>query len=381
MRRIHCMARHGPIRTSAWLRSLVVVFSAMGCQSDHPLIVPPDPRLPPQVRPGIFRLTFNRGADLHPGWLDSVTVAYQAENLPGFDPSIILFTRSITGGPSQALEPAELFARHDIVEPITASGEGGARYAAVWGHAIPKEHTCPTCPAAVREVTIVRLDAGGTTPTGQTQWIVPAAGLVWRVVPDTMTVDYRLLPAHVDALAGLRNPYGPGTAPGSQAFVASDGETIFHGPGIPSSLLDSVTAGAYPSLSRDGSRIVFTRFAVSDTGVETCEVLLATDPDFVCRQRTTAFAVRQREIWVRELATGTEIMVAVADHAVFDRASDRILVTMVGGLTWIDLVSGAEAPVPNTAGAHSPAVSPGGRYVAFVAEWDGQPDVYIAEVW
>lgn len=348
---------------------------AAACGVEAPIVVPEDPAAPFEVRPGIFRLTFNRRPDLHPGWLDSVTVAYRTKNLLPYDTTIVLFARSIHGGVAVPVEPRSVVEFTAVRQPVSASGRpDGTRQFGLWVQPILLQDICPPpCPAPPTiHVTAVRVDAA--SGPGGWQWTEEFARIDTPQRGDTIRVLYRIVPPDSEALVLGRNPFGPAWSETSRRLAVSDGESVLVSEGGEADPLTGVTSGAYPALSAGGRRLAFTRFVVTDSVTTECVVQVV---DITCIQNSTSYSVERREIWVRDLATGDEQLVTEGDQAVFDPAGDRLLVARAGGLNWVALGDGAETPIPNTAGAHSPAVSPVGRYVAFVAEWEGQPDVYF----
>lgn len=369
------------------LLAICSMLLLIGCEVDRGFVVPPDPGAPLEVRPDIFRLTFHRQPDLVPHWLDSVTVGYRSRNFALFeaplDTGALLLARSIRGGPSQERgrrlreqgTPLNLLA---MSAPVT----GSAQFIAFWQRAPNDVAVCRLpCPGvAARGASVVRTDGAAT----DSLLLLPRWDLQFDRIRDSVGltdrfVDVRFLPADADALTRGTNPFGPAVSGASPAFVLSDGAAIYRGSGVPGDpMLDSVTAGAYPALSPDGRLLAFTRIALSDSTTETCTVFAGLGS---CIQTTTTVLEASREIWLHTLATGDEqMLLAGAEQAAFDADGSRVVVVTAAGLAWVDVASGGTTPIPNTAGAHSPAVSPDGRYVAFVAEWSGQPDVYFARV-
>lgn len=70
---------------------------------------------------------------------------------------------------------------------------------------------------------------------------------------------------------------------------------------------------------------------------------------------------------VRDVGTGSEPQ--------WSPDGTRFLVCRVDALSWTDLVTGAEEPVPGTEGAFAGALSPDGSILAFSATRFGNPDV------
>jgi len=191
-------------------------------------------------------------------------------------------------------------------------------------------------------------------------------------------VGLRLLPEDIDAHERGMNPFGPSFGAALTPFYVSSGTAVYRASGTPSApALDSVTMGSYPAVSPDGSLLAFTRTTLADSTTGTCIIVLGLG---ACIQTTVTISEGAREIWVRDLATGDERLLGAGWSPAFDATGTRIVVATAAGFDWIDVASGARTGIPNTAGAHSPAVSPDGKRLAFVAAWSGQPDVYFMAI-
>jgi hypothetical protein len=370
-----------PVR-GARRRALGAVFALLvapevGCTVDDSVIYDAQPGVPGEVRPGIFRLTYHLEPDLYPTWIDSATVGYQGRGLSPFDTGFVLLQRSIHGGPATERERRfrEQAAEFSLV-PVAVPVIAGEPYLVYWVAATHGFQLClrPCPPVASRGVRV--LDPWASDSLA----LLPGWNLLFHRITDSLGVpnrhvDVRLLPEDLDALDRWRNPFGPAYGRALTPFYLSSGMTIFRASGTPAApALDSVTAGSYPALSPDGSLLAFTRTALGDSTTGTCIVVLGAG---ACIQTTVTVSEGGRVIWVRDLTTGIERSLGPGAGPAFDVTATRIVVAAAGGLDWIDAASGARSGIPNTAGAHSPTVSPDGRHVAFVAEWEGQPDIYF----
>ena len=365
--------RHGPSRRLA----TVLVPLALACGVDDSVIFQPDPGAPVEVRAGIFRLTYHLEPDVFPVWIDSVTISYRGRSLPPYDTGFVLLQRSIHGGPATERDAtfrpqAAGLSLVPVAVPLTA----GVTHLVYWVAAKNGVALCSIpCPSAAAEAIVVLSPDGSDSLAQLEGWSV----LFGRITgPGTNTVGLRLVPEDLDARDRWMNPFGPAYGGESTPFFVSTGTAVHRASGSPASpTLDSVTAGSYPALSFDGSLLAFTRTTVTDSTTGTCTVVFGLD---ACVQTTVTVAEGAREIWVRDLATGAERSLGAGWAAAFDAAGTRVVVVTAGGLDWVDVASGVRTAIPNTAGAHSPAVSPDGRWLAFVAEWEGQPDVYFASI-
>lgn len=372
------LTRQTGLSRGGWI--LAVLWLTLACETTDAIVFPPDPATPLPVagRPGIFRLTFNRHDDLFPVWLDTALVGYRGENLAGVDSGLRLLARSVHGGPSTERERA-LVAQIRGVPAVPVSTGAAALGTYLWLWSVPPNGVllcAEPCPgAAAHAITVYRTDDAATVGlfrlpswTVETGRLDPGGG-----VRPTL----RLLPADFDARDRGTNPFGPAISRTTEDFYLSNGEVVYHAVGDSDAPPDSVTTGSYPALSPDGSMLAFTRIAVVDSSTSVCSTPGALGS---CGQTTVELHEGGREVWLRTLADGTERLVTTGEQPEFHPAGDRLIVVRPDGLLWIDVTTGAETLLPNTAGAHSPRVSPGADYVAFVARWADQADVYFLRI-
>jgi len=362
-----------PPRTRT-LVAVLVSLVALTCGVDDPVIFPAEPSTPVEVRPGIFRLTYHLEADVFPTWTDSVTVSYRSKALPPYDTGFVLLQRSVHGGP--ATEREVVFRRQALVlslVPVSAPGRGGEMHLVYWMQAKNDAALCALpCPPAAAQGVRVLDPATSDTITELEGWTVPFGRITGSGSPQ---VGLRLVPEDLDARDGWMNPFGPAYGEATTPFYLSSGTAIFRASESGTTpMLDSVTTGSYPALSPDGSLLAFTRTILVDSTTAICTVDFGLGP---CIQATVTITEGGREVWVRDLTTGAERSLGAGWAPTFDAAGTRVAVASAAGLDWIDVSTGVRTGIPNTAGAHSPAVSPDGSRLAFVAEWAGQPDVYF----
>ena len=366
------MARCGPLLPVAATLALLVP----GCEFDEPVIFDPEPSVPQEVaqRPGIFRLTYHLEPDLFPTWIDSVTVSYRGVGLPPYDTGFVLLERSVLGGPATERETTYRPQAAGLsLVPVSVPASGSDSHLVYWSAAKNGVLLCSIpCPPAAAQGVVILDPTTGDTITDLRGWTVPFGRITGS---GSGQIRLRLVPEDLDARDRWMNPFGPAYDGASTPFYVSSGTAIVRASGSSTSpALDSVTTGSYPALSPDGSLLAFTRTTLVDSTTATCTVSFGLGS---CTQTTVTITDGGREIWVRDLATGVERSLGAGWSPTFDATGGRVVVATAAGLDWIDVASGARSGIPNTGGAHSPVMSPDGKRLAFVAEWEGQPDVYF----
>jgi hypothetical protein len=350
------------------------------CGVDSPVIFQAEPGAPEEVRPGIFRLTYHLEPDLYPTWIDSVTVSYRGRGLPPYDTGLVLLQRSIRGGPATEREAKYRAQAAELsLVPVSVPAIAGEPYLVYWIAAKNGVALCSVpCPPAAAQGLRVLDPSADDTLVALPGWTLLFDRLSHVAVGNNQVVRLRLLPEDLDARDRWMNPFGPAYGLTPVPLYVSSGTVIFSASGSPASpTLDSVTTGSHPAVSRNGSVLAFSRTTIAGSTTGTCSIAFGLG---ACIQTTVTLLEGGREIWVRDLSTGDERSLGQGWAPAFDVTGTRVAVTTPAGLDWIEVASGARSPIPNTAGAHSPAVSPEGEWLAFVAQWSGQPDVYFMAI-
>lgn len=364
-------------RRSIALATALVTVWVSACEVDDPVIYQAEPSTPGEVRPGIFRLTYHLEPDVFPTWIDSVTVSYRGMSLPPYDTGFVLLQRSVLGGPATEREATFRPQAPGLsLVPVSVPVSGGETHLVYWSAAKNDVALCSIpCPPAAAQAVQVLDPATGDTITKLGGWVVPFGRITGS---GSGQVRLRLVPEDLDARDRWMNPFGPAYGDASTPFYVSSGTAIFRASGSSTSpALDSVTPGSYPALSPDGSLLAFTRTTLADSTTATCTVSFGLGS---CTQTTVTISEGARELWVRDLATGVERSLGAGSSPTFAATGGRVVVATAAGLDWVDVASGARTGIPNTAGAHSPVMSPDGKRLAFVAQWEGQPDVYVLAI-
>lgn len=334
------------------------------------------PVVPDEVAPGLHRLTRNPDHDVPRGVLPDGRLLYLARDLPG----------AAAGWALHALDLETLVADEHLAsyraalatDRLTAAVQHAAGRVLL-SEARPLEavHFCDsTAPrAAAWFIRVMDLPPEDGPPLTQIERVleppvhgleeIPAAGLV--------RIRLRLVPAVRDAGELGTNPWGPAVAPsGATAFV-SDGEFI-HRYALGGALTppDSVTRGAYPALTPDGTQLVFARPNLTDS---TEQVQSFTRGLGSCEQTTVHYQSAGWIIHVRDVATGVERQISEgAEPVVLDATT--VLVRRSDDIYRMDLTSGDATLIVSHPGAASP-VALGDTAIAFSSDLLGNRDVLV----
>jgi hypothetical protein len=159
------------------------------------------------------------------------------------------------------------------------------------------------------------------------------------------------------------NAFGPVLLPGTGTLVYSDGESLWRASAVDTaSAPEFLGLGAYPALSPDARTLAYARPSGLDSTTRTFHIPVGL---VMCVEDFVEITAASWELVVRDLASGTEQVLANGIDPAFDPKSDR-LVVRGGSLRWLDLATGeSSAAIPGTAGAFSPVLSSDGGTLAF----------------
>jgi Tol biopolymer transport system component len=251
--------------------------------------------------------------------------------------------------------------------------DGTRRVLVLWKPAIPGVHGCPdsslttagTPGPAPRTpsplgVTLFSLPNVDGTPIAA----IPSRFVSANTVEGAGTIQQRVRvpPAIRDADRTGTNVFGPALVFGADDLIYSDGERIWR-----ASLLDTSAApvligsGAYPTVSPDGRQLAYARPVGLDSVSSTYSIPVGLA---LCVEEQVEISAARWEVVIRDLESGAESVIGDGRDAAFDSQGSRVVVRGVD-LRWVDLATMSPSPIPGTAGAFAPAVSPDGAVLAF----------------
>ncbi len=365
------------------LRSLrplgfAIMFAAVdatsGCDApDDVLFVPPVVE-PLEIRPGVFRITYNRDVDVVRGFTpDGTRIVYRSRGLAGFGEGWRILSVPVDGG--QVHEEAAIY-RQALRSPVGhLLIQGDRRVLVVWRREAAGAETCKGCPGLpVIGLSILRLNAADGAPLSA----FPTRSLFLPNHASTSPCDHRvrLTPTEREVVDRGVDPYGPVIAPNTSVGVYSDGDVLWRfdldDPTVPR---DSIGTGAFPALSPDGTLLAAAIPLGADSVSDFCSFGLCP-----CIQETVTITASAWSVVVHDLTGGTVDTVASGMEPQFAPDGSRLLVRRIDALYWIDLSSGSEELIAGTSGAYAPRIAPDGSVLAFSTSLDGNPDVFFVRV-
>jgi len=348
---------------------------ACGSPSDVLFDVPPF--APVEVEPGVFRVTSGSGRAVARGFLPDGRILFRAFDVPALDPGWLLL--SVPPGPGRVREEVAVYrsALLDDLGHLVATDEG--RLLAAWKAPLPGQHGCPApaprtpAPVSLSILALSRYD--GT----------PIAAIPTRPVPSslvrgegTLAQRVRVHPAARDVERTGGNAFGPVLLPGGTEMIYSDGEQLWRvAPADTLAAAQLIGLGAYPAVSPDGRTLVYARPVGLDSVVQTYSIPIGID---FCNEEHVEVTASGWEVVSRDLGSGVEQVLADGLDPAFDPLGGRVVVR-AGQLQWVDLETGSTSPIPGTAGAFGPSVSPDGALLVF-SRLDGpaNSDVYFVRI-
>jgi hypothetical protein len=99
----------------------------------------------------------------------------------------------------------------------------------------------------------------------------------------------------------------------------------------------------------------------------------------ICVQQTVRITATGWEVELHDLSSGAVTNLGSGLEPRFDPLAARLLVRR-DALYWIPLGGGSSEIIPNTEGAHSPAIAPDGSIVAFSIGGATDADVYVVRI-
>lgn len=340
--------------------ALFVGAVALCCDPVEDLIYPPSDVTP--VPEGRFRVTFNTGPDVVRGFTPDGRIVYRTRGLPGLEDRWGIVSIDPAGG-AATLEAA--------VYQLALEGSGqlqfdpGGRVLVLWKEPLPAVHGCPSpapAPSPVVEIALLRLKRTDGLPLAQ----IPIRSLTLPTLSGAGTGNQivRVTPADMELRSDGVDPFGPTVAQdGSGAAYVSDGETVFRVNLRDAALgLETVTSGAFPSVSRNGRLLAIAVPVALDS---TVTVDTVSSGLFVCVQETRTIRAGSWEVRVVDLRNGSLRVLGAGLEPEFAPDGTRVLVRRETGLEWIGLEADQPARIAATDGAFAPALSPDGRTIAF----------------
>ena len=359
----------------------------VACADSGDVLYAPEPVSPIEVQPGFFRVTIDPAPDYVRGFTpqgDTILFrGFRGLILGTGDSAWQILGAPVAGGHGTR-EEAALY-RAVFTRPIgTIVVRPADRLVTTWQRGNDRTFDGPAGCEPFNYVRVWRMILWRLPPDdGAALSSIPT----WRVrtpTVDTLIFDpnlpvsqirYRMRfnLAEAEVVSGA-NPYGPAAATDGSTVVYSDGDNLWRVPlADPAAARDSLGPGFFPALSPDGSLLA----SVNPVGLDSS---FAADTVFrllfKCIQDNWTMTASGFTTTVVKSATGDTVRVVPGTEPVFDPAGTRLFVRRPEGIVAVDLASGVETLLDNTAGAFSLAVSPDGAYLAFSRTVSRNTDVY-----
>ena len=359
--------------TSIPTRLAVVVLGAvapLACEPPDDVLFTRQAFEPQEIRPGLFRVTWNTGPDVVRGFTpDGRRIVYRSRGLAAFGSDWRVLSVPVDSGDIR--EEAGIY-RAVLRNPVGHIGmERQRRYLVIWNAALEGVETCGGCPPAppAVELTVIVLEPEDGRPLSS----LPTRNLLLPNNASTLPCDHRIRirPADHELIERSVNPFGPASVEDSPVAYLSDGETVWRFEvERPSAAPESIGPGAFPALSPDGLLLAVAVPTITDSVTDICSRGLC------CIQETVTITAPTWTIVLYDLAADSSWMLTSGSEPRFHPSGSRLLVSRFDGLHWIDLETGATESVPETGGAYAPAISPDGTMLAFSTSLHGNPDVF-----
>ena len=361
------------------------VSAVAACADPSDVLYQAGPVPPLEVKPGLFRLTFDPHGDYVRGFTTTGdTILFRGQRSIAVGDVWQILGVPVAGDPTA--EQVHLY-RSALRQPLgSLEAVDQARFLSWWQPGTDGSFYGPAgCPGpASRRLQawmqgVFRLpNVDGAALSSVPFWLIltPSAD---TLVNSSALIEFRTRFdfAQIEAERGA-NAFGPNVSTDGRTGFYSDGELVWRFD--PTSAIpapDSITHAIFPRVSPDGARLAV---AVPE-GVDSVEkVTNGSTGVRQCLQDEWSLTATGWHVVVTNLGGGDTVRVVRGTEPVFDSAGARIVVRRGTGLVLVDLASGAESPVPGTEGAFAAAWSPDGSYLAFSATVSNNTDVYFVKL-